>query len=410
MRRRGQNRRKRIPKLAFMEAQDVGWHVSFRDPATGAPCRHRFGIRERKHEERARALYHAWVAKHLGVDTSLAIKHERPRLPGSSGPKQLSGSLLEIGSALIETERTRVRKEGDARRRGSIDPRVFSDRRKQIHDFLEFLNARHGAFAVAKLRLADLSMEDVEAYNRHITGQDYSASQVAKRMWIVKAIIDRAGRPEHGKQSLAWNWDSRDVTHGAPTQERVLPTVKQLRRLLLAADLRGRVMIWLGMGLGLGARDLAAVRVGQIVEDAYDLRRGKTGVERYGATPRLVWLYVCRYQAAAKRRAGDLLFATRNGLPLVHGSSNAVTQWWDRLRGDVAKENESLCGFYTLRHLGATEFGSRPGSSIGEVKRWLGHSASSHMADLYMRPVKPEYREVVTWVRRKLTAPPHNRD
>ena len=53
--------------------------------------------------------------------------------------------------------------------------------------------------------------------------------------------------------------------------------------------------------------------------------------------------------------------------------------------------------------LGATEFGSRPGASIGDVKRWLGHTASSNMADLYMRPVKPEYREVVYWLRAKLT-------
>jgi hypothetical protein len=86
----------------------------------------------------------------------------------------------------------------------------------------------------------------------------------------------------------------------------------------------------------------------------------------------------------------------------VHGPSNAVTQWWEKLRKRVNESRTTLSGFYTLRHLGATEFGSRPGASIGDVKRWLGHAASSNVADLYMRPVRPEYREVVEWVRKQL--------
>jgi len=154
-------------------------------------------------------------------------------------------------------------------------------------------------------------------------------------------------------------------------------------------------MIWLGIGLGLGAKDLAVIRVGQITKDAYDLRRGKTGVERYGDTPPLAWLYVAKYQSEHHRALGQLLFVTRNGEPLVHGLSNAVTLWWTKLRTKIGATNTTLSGFYMLKHLGVTEFGSRPGASIGVVKRWLGHAASSHMADLYMRPVKPEYRQIV---------------
>jgi len=406
MPKQGQNHRKRVPKLSFMATQGVGWHVSFRDPETGLPRRHRFAIGERSGEEQARALYHAWVAKYLGIETALPTKNERPKTPRVTDPKPLAGSLIEVGSSLIESERARIRTDGEARRRGTIDSRVFGDRRKQIHDFLAFLNSRHGAGAVAKLRLADLTMDDVEAYNRQVATTGYSASQVGKRMQIVRAIINRAGRPEHGRQVLAWNWDSRDVAHGKPTSERTFPTVGQLRRLLLASDLRGKTMIWLGMGLGLGARDLAAIRVGQITKEAFDLRRPKTGVDRYGETPYLVWLYVAKYQAEHKRQSGQLLFVTRNGLPLVQSSSNAVTQWWAKFRARIVKQGESMPGFYTFRHLGATEFGSRSGTSIGGVKRWLGHTASSNVADLYMRPVRPEYREVVNWVRAKLTRKP----
>ena len=124
---------------------------------------------------------------------------------------------------------------------------------------------------------------------------------------------------------------------------------------------------------------------------------------------------VSAYQKASTRAPGALLFRTKTGEPLVHGTTNAVTQWWEDLRLRVKQEREAearkkgrepipetFSGFYTLRHLGATEFGSRPGTSIGEVKRWLGHTASSNVADLYMRPVRPEYREVVDWVRKRL--------
>lgn len=398
----GPNRRKRVPKLSFLKTQGIGWHVSYRDPATGSPRRHRFDIAERAGEERARALYHAWVAKYLGNDISLPTKNQPPQVSKPTGQKPLSGSLIEVGSSLIEAERARIRKDGDPRRRGTIDPRVFSDRKKQIHDFLEFLNTRHGPGAVGRLRLADLTMADVEAYNRHIASAGYSASQVAKRIHVVRVMIDRAGRPEHGQQMLTWNWDSFDKAHGKPATERVLPTKQQLSKLLAATDLRGRTMIWLGIGLGFGARDLAAIRVGQITKDAYDLRRAKTGVERYGETPPLVWTLVSQYQKSENRQPGELLFRTRTGEPLVHGPSNAVTQWWTSLRETIKETGKTLFGFYTLRHLGATEFGSRPGASIGDVKRWLGHAASSSVADVYMRPVRPEYRELVEWVRKQL--------
>ena len=89
-------------------------------------------------------------------------------------------------------------------------------------------------------------------------------------------------------------------------------------------------------------------------------------------------------------------------MPLVHGDSDSVVLWWTRLRKELGKDGKGLGGFYVLRHLGATEFGSRPGCSIGEMKRWLGHSASSQVADIYMKPVSPENRAIVDWVRTSL--------
>jgi integrase len=400
---RPRRKRTRVPKLVFDPTRNVGWHVSYRDPRTGHSHRHRFGVTEREREKDALGLYHAWVAERLGGNTekNLPTKVEPAKKPRPTG-KALSGSLLEVASSLKESERQRIRKPEESRRRGTIAAPVFRDRAKVIRDFLEFINARNGPGAVSRMRLVDLTMDDVEAFNQHVVKAGFSDSQVAKRLQIVKAIIDRAGRPENGRQMLTWNWDSRDVAHGKPTPERPLPSVELLKKMLAGADLRGKTMIWLGIGLGLGAKDLAVVRIGQIDQDAYDLRRSKTGVERFGTTPPRVWACVSRYQASTKRPAGELLFVTRTGVPLVHARGNSVTLWWDRLRTKVGESKKTIPGFYTLRHLGATEFGSRPGTSISDAKRWLGHASSSDMADVYMRPVRPEFKKVVEWVRTEL--------
>ena len=157
-----------------------------------------------------------------------------------------------------------------------------------------------------------------------------------------------------------------------------------------------------GHRLRFGQRDLAAVRVGQLDRKNYDLRRGKTGVDRYGDTPPLVWKTISAYLKTVKRKPTELMFLTKRSQPLVHDNTDSVAQWWGRLREDLGANGKGLGGFYTLRHLGETEFGSRPGSSIGEMRRWLGHSASSQMADVYMKPVSPEDKPVVEWVRRSL--------
>lgn len=304
--------RQRIPKLRFTTWRKLGWHVAYRDRRTGIPRKQLFNIHEREREAEARVLYHAWVLEQLGGNRDGKFPTKvQPARKLKPGGKALSGSLLEVASGLKESERQRVRKAGEPRRRGTIAAPVFRDRATQIRDLLEFLNARRGVGAVSRMRLVDLTMDDVEAFNQAIVKRGYSDSQVAKRLQLVKAIIDRAGRPEHGRQMLTWNWDSRDVAHGTPTEERQLPTIELLKKMLAGADLRGRTMIWLGIGLGLGAKDLAVIHVGQIAEDAYDLRRSKTGVERYGVTPPLVWAYVSKYQRVARRPAGQLLFVTR---------------------------------------------------------------------------------------------------
>ena len=399
------HRQRRIPKLRFTKLRGIGWHVSYRDLATGMPRRERFGQIE---QSEAEAKYHAWLIEHLGVNHAKAAGvpvetvAPQPGRPAVAVAQLVPGNLLSVATQLLKLDETRTRKPGEPRARGTIDPLVAGDRKTQLNDFLDFMHEKYGRGALARMRLEDLTMADVEEFNRAIVAEGFSASQVGKRLPIVKALIDRAGRPENGLQRLPWNWDSRDVLHGKPTKVKKLPSVAQLKKVLRACDARERAMVWMAMGLGFGQSDLAEIRVGQIDADSYDLRRGKTGIERYGSTPPLVWNAIREYLKKCPRQDGEPLFTSKRGQPLTHGKGDSVQQWWYKLRKEIDETPATLPGFYVLRHLGATEFGSRPQCSIGDVKRWLGHSASSHVADHYMKPVSPETRPVIEWVRKAL--------
>jgi len=409
-------RKRRVPQLKFTELRGIGWHVSYRDRETNRPRKHRFQVETKAEAEKA---YHAWVAAFLGDDAEAmaAASSGKPPTPmvepvealaggkrARSKPKAAKveaqpGSLLHVASGLIRYEESRVRDEGGGRVPGTITYRECLNKKKAIHDFLGYLNERNGRGAVARMHLADLTMQDVEAYNRQMVEQGFTVNTLRRKMQIIKRIIDRAGRPEYGQQVLTWNWDSLDRTPGRASKRKKLPTLEQVQKLLAAADTRGKAIIWMGIGLGFGQSDLSTIRVDDIDQTGYDLRRGKTGIDRYGDTPSGVWRAIEDYLAETPRQAGEPLFVTKNGQRLVHTKSDSILQWWNRLRESIGETKETLDGFYVLRHLGATEFGSRDGCSISAMKRWLGHSASSSMADVYMRPVSPEHRATIEWVR-----------
>jgi integrase len=395
------HQKKRIPKLSYSENRNIGFYVAYRDPTTGQPKKHRFGMVDKADAE---AAYYTWVSEHL---TGKPHKPHKP-IPvpsANANPVELAiveGSLLHVVSGLLTYDESRLRKDGEPRPKGTIGQKQFDSRRTLANSFLTFVNERHGSGAVGRLKVTDLNMEDVEKFNLKLKNDGYSASQVAKSLQVVKAIIDRAGRPEYGLQLLTWNWDSRDAHHGKPEKPVILPTVKQLKLILRKCNEQRTALVWMAIGLGFGQGDLSRARVECFDKDSYDMRRGKTGFDRYGEMPLIVWLSLQRYLTRTPRDPRGLLFVTEQGKPLVHGTTDSVVQWWDELKRSIGSDCDGMNGFYSLRHLGATEFGSRPGCSISDMRRWLGHSASSAVADRYMKPVSPEYKPVVVWVRKCL--------
>ncbi len=192
----GRHSKRRIPKLAFTKKQQIGWHVNYRDPASGIPRRRRFGLVER---DEAFTLYNAWLSEHLkgaphrGRD---AKKNSTSGKQGSGKPIEIQpGSLLHVASNYLFFEEKRTRKPDEARRAGTISPNVLSEHKYDVADFLNFINKRHGPGAAGKLSVIDLQMQDVEAYNSELVDAEFSEQLVSKRLLAVKAIIDRAGRP-----------------------------------------------------------------------------------------------------------------------------------------------------------------------------------------------------------------------
>jgi acetyl/propionyl-CoA carboxylase alpha subunit len=130
------NRKRRIPKLKFTESRGIGWHVSYRDPVTGLPRKHRFKVATKAEAEKA---YHSWMVTFLGDDqqpkdspatatAKISPQQKKELLAKAAGKvtkaKAQAGSLLHIGSGLIAYEEGRVRKDGEGRVSGSIAPRV----------------------------------------------------------------------------------------------------------------------------------------------------------------------------------------------------------------------------------------------------------------------------------------------
>lgn len=54
--------RLRIPKLSYTPKCGLGYHVNYRDPATGVAKKHKFGMVS---ETEALALYHRWLTFRL---------------------------------------------------------------------------------------------------------------------------------------------------------------------------------------------------------------------------------------------------------------------------------------------------------------------------------------------------------
>ena len=406
------NKRRRIANLSTKPEPGTGrYYASYRD-TEGKPRRKRFT----KDRKESKILYHHWVVEKYDQYSNIIVR------TSDFYNTNLEQSLPSIANAYIQHEKRRVRPDGAKRAKGTISIRVFDDNRRQVVNILRWCKDRFNE-DLRRKSLQDLMTEtDYESMMLYFVNH-FSASQVNKHRHRFWNIIRFARREPF---SVRFPFGPQDVRSFGGTEnrkERQVPTVKMIQQLLSAASERERLWIWMGLGLGFGNDDLARACPMHFDHKSFDMRRGKTGLPRYGEMRPMVWAHLQRYLRDLHREEDELLFITRNGNPLVwvktktedemkNGTKSrapattpfkrcdSLAQSWSKLKNRAELKNWKE-GFYILRHLGATAFASLPGVGIAQVRTFLGHGKSD-AADQYMKPLTPETKRVVDWINRML--------
>lgn len=407
-------RRVRIPKLSDKPEGHTGrYYTSLRGP-TGKPKRVRFAKDRRESEK----LYRRWVVEKYDDDAKIIIGNQ----PSSSDKPDQDTSLWHIANEYLDHEELRVRPDGSPRKRGTIDILTFHDNSQQVRNIVAWCKQRFGK-RVAQASFANLITPTAyEAMMLDFVGRmsDSCVNKHRQRFWALARFARRAPR------RVMLGFGPEDVRRFGGTvsqKQRQIPSVATIRKILQAATCEERLWVWMAIGLGFGQDDLARSRPIYFDAETYDMRRGKTGFERYGVMHPIVWAHLQCYLAETPRDPEGLLFITRNGNPLVwkrtktadelrngtttHGptklpykrTDNVAHRWKALLkRAEVKGWKE---GFSVWRRLGCTAYGSRPRIGLSEIRTFMGHGATQ-AADNYLKPLSPEVKTVVKWINRML--------
>ncbi len=193
-----------------------------------------------------------------------------------------------------------------------------------------------------------------------------------------------------------------DLRRHRGKQPKPLFTAAEIRAFLDAANGPTRAFILLGINAGLYASDLAEMRHRNIAGEWLDFPRPKTGIARR------CWLWPETIEAIKaawnEGKAGDLVFTTKTGLPLLvqtkeGGRVDKVSNAFARLKRQMTFERE-CAGFKNLRHTLRTVIdaaGDQPAAGL-----MMGHTDPT-IADHYRHGIDDDrLRAVSEFVRRWL--------
>jgi hypothetical protein len=408
------SRRNRVPKLSLRPDSSGRYYVAFRG-AEGKPTRVRFA-RSRKD---SLPQYRRWLRANYGrdrIETGELITITTPEQP-------VAATLKAIIAAYIAVEESRVRPDAAERTQGTVGIDQFWDIRYQALQIglwaKEHFGHRFPSVELSKL----MDICDYDAMMLHfIQARKYKKSRVNKmrrRFWDLVRFAK--GRPFH--QELSFGRDQVKRYGGAEKKrEREIPSVEIIRKILAVANTEQRTRIWVAIGCAFGQDDLARCRPLHFDAESYDLRRGKTGIERYGTMRPMVWAHLQRFLVENPRQPDDLLFASRTGKPIVykraktpselkmgtvtHGPKkipyvkcDSVRLDWDRLVERAGVDWHE--GFYVWRHIGCTACAHRQGVTLAELWTYMGHGHTDTV-NQYLKPLTPNIKATIEWLNRML--------
>lgn len=284
---------------------------------------------------------------------------------------------------------------------GELSPRTWQD----YYATAERLVAQFGATREV-CSLEPMDFEELRAALAKRWGPVALGNEINRVRVILKYAADQTliDKPIHFGQSF--KRPSRKTLRAARhAKGKRLFTAPQIRKLLKAAGVQLRAMIYLGINCGLGNQDVA-----RLPQAALDLKRRWLDFPRpKTAVPRLCPLWpetVTAIRAAVKVRPkprdgkeSDLVFLTRQGRPWVRAAivaagegqapkfatNDAIALEFGKLLRD-AKLNRPGLGFYALRHTFETVAGeSKDQVAVDAI---MGHApAGEDMGAVYREEV-----------------------
>ena len=274
------------------------------------------------------------------------------------------------------------------------------------NDQIESLN-KLMAFLGQARKIKSISTLDLQNYKRRIQKSHVSVCRLNLHISIMKALFHWAR-----KNDVLANIPNIDaVSRGKIVhQEKFTFDPEQINKLLFAADVKMRPIIWLGLNCGFGCTDCSELKWADLdlVNGRAKLPRRKTGILRD------LPLWPETVESLEKiSRTGKLVFYTSRGNPYIqtllksdgngngkYTTINTITTKFSRLMKKSGLDVPKGMGFYSLRRTAAT-FAARSGDPFA-VQRLLGH-ADLQMATRYVQDVSAQTDRVIENSRKYMT-------
>ena len=255
------------------------------------------------------------------------------------------------------------------------------------------------AFLGQNIEINKISTLNLQNYKRKIQNSHVSVSRLNLHISIMKALFHWARKNDILEHIPNIDAVSRGkIIH----HERFTFDYEQISKLLTAADVKMKAMIWLGLNCGFGCTDCSELKWADldIVNARVRLPRRKTGISRD------LPLWPETVEAIKKvLKTGKLVFYTSRGNAFMHtlvktdgngnckySTQNTITTKFSRLIKKSGLKVPKGTGFYTLRRTAAT-IAARSGDPFA-VQRLLGH-ADLQMATRYVQDVSKQTDKVV---------------
>ncbi len=248
-------------------------------------------------------------------------------------------------------------------------------------------------------KIKSISTLDLQNYKRKLQKSYGSVCRLNLHISIMKALFHWAR-----KNDILANIPNIDaISRGKIVhQERFTFNSEQITKLLSAADVKMRAMVWLGLNCGFGCTDCSELKWTDLdlVNARVKLPRRKTGISRD------LPLWPETVEALEKiQRIGKLVFYTSRGNSYIqtllkndgngngkYTTLNTITTKFSRLIKKSGLDVPKGTGFYALRRTAAT-IAARSGDPFA-VQRLLGH-ADLQMATRYVQDVSQQTDRVV---------------